>query len=112
MLFQLVFFGRLSVHEARRLAERLINYVLFKAVFVGAVVEPDVLELALWAILLSSLGYLKVGIHQYVEYTQQYVGYMQQYVGLIHQSVGYLQQYVGFVHQYVGYMQYYVGLLC
>ena len=56
----MVFFRQLSAQESRKLAERLINYVLFKAVFVGAVVEPDMLELTLWAILFASLGYLKV----------------------------------------------------
>eukprot|EP00959_Pyramimonas_sp_CCMP1952_P103056 2155582-Pyramimonas_sp.AAC.1 len=59
VVHQSAFQRTLSPQESRKLAERLINYVLFKAVFVGAVVEPDMLELALWAILFASLGYLK-----------------------------------------------------
>ena len=46
--------------ESRKLTERLINYVMFKVVFVGAVVEPDLLEILLWTVWFTALGFLKL----------------------------------------------------
>lgn len=56
----MTFFGRLTSMESRKTMERLMNYVVFKIVFVGAVVEPDVLEIFLWTVWFAALGFLKV----------------------------------------------------
>lgn len=44
----IVFLGRLSSRESAKLTERLIKYVVFKVLFVGAVVGPDVVEVTVW----------------------------------------------------------------
>lgn len=45
---QRAFLGALSPREASRLTERLVKYVVFKAVFVGAVLVPSLFEVSLW----------------------------------------------------------------
>jgi autocrine motility factor receptor len=44
-LLQALFLGKLNQRELARLWERLLKFVLFKIVFVGAVVSPKVPEL-------------------------------------------------------------------
>jgi hypothetical protein len=43
-----MFLGGLSTREATRLTERLIKYVIFKVVFCGALIAPDIYEIILW----------------------------------------------------------------
>ncbi len=44
-----MFLGRLSVAESAHLTERLVRFVMIKAVFVSAVVgSPEPAELAMW----------------------------------------------------------------
>ncbi len=44
-----MFLGRLSIEESAHLMERLVRYVMIKAVFLSAVVDtPDPAELAMW----------------------------------------------------------------
>ena len=45
---QAVFLGRLSPREASRLTERLLKYVIFKVVFCGALIIPDIYEIVMW----------------------------------------------------------------
>lgn len=45
---QKLFLTRLSPRETSRLAERLIKFILFKVVFCGAVILPDLYEIMLW----------------------------------------------------------------
>ena len=40
--------------------DRLLNYALFKIIFVGAILEPGVHQLVKWAAWFSILGFLKV----------------------------------------------------
>jgi hypothetical protein len=51
-----VFLGRLSSRESAKLTERLVKYVVFKVLFVGAVVGPDVVELAVWMLWFGIVG--------------------------------------------------------
>ncbi|GAQ90106.1 E3 ubiquitin protein ligase [Klebsormidium nitens] len=60
LLTKSVFFGRLSYMETQKLAERLINYILFKTFFLTAVVEFESTEIALWMAWFALLGYLKM----------------------------------------------------
>lgn len=44
-----MFLGRLSIDESAHLMERLVRYIMIKAVFLSAVVAtPDPAELAMW----------------------------------------------------------------
>lgn len=43
-----MFLGRLSTRESTLLTERLVKYIVFKVVFIGAVLTPDVHEVTLW----------------------------------------------------------------
>ncbi len=45
---QMVFLDRLSARETTRLTERIIKYIVFKLIFVSAVVTPDLTEVTLW----------------------------------------------------------------
>eukprot|EP00026_Physarum_polycephalum_P001391 Phypoly_transcript_01392.p1 GENE.Phypoly_transcript_01392~~Phypoly_transcript_01392.p1 ORF type:complete len:855 (-),score=140.50 Phypoly_transcript_01392:868-3168(-) len=59
-LIQKIFFGNLRDAEIQNLSDRLLTYVLFKIVFVGAVMEPDLKELLIWTSWFSILGFLKI----------------------------------------------------
>jgi hypothetical protein len=48
MRAQRLFLGTLSSREVSRLTERLVKYVVFKAVFIGAVMVPTLFEVSLW----------------------------------------------------------------
>lgn len=60
LLTKAVFFGQLSSIETRKVVERLINYILFKGIFLTWVVQPDVVQIALWLTWFSVLGSLKM----------------------------------------------------
>ncbi|KAK3255353.1 hypothetical protein CYMTET_35461, partial [Cymbomonas tetramitiformis] len=55
-----IFLGTLHDLEVRKTMERMLNYVTFKVVFVGAVVEPDVMEVLLWMSWFTLLGFFKM----------------------------------------------------
>lgn len=45
---QFIFLGRLTAMEATKLTERLIRYVVFKVIFCGALILPDIYDIVLW----------------------------------------------------------------
>ena len=45
---QFIFLGRLTAMEATKLTERLIRYVVFKVIFCGALIMPDIYDIVLW----------------------------------------------------------------
>ena len=53
-------FGELREAEVASLKERLVNYTLFKIVFVGIILEPDTAEMVIWLGWFSVLGLLKM----------------------------------------------------
>ncbi|CAM6095061.1 unnamed protein product [Calypogeia fissa] len=55
-----LFFGQLSLVETQKVVERLINYVLFKGLFLTWVVQPEMMAIALWLAWFSVLGFLKM----------------------------------------------------
>lgn len=55
-----IFFGRLSLSETQKVVERLINYVLFKGLFLTWVVRPEMMQIAIWLGWFSVLGFLKM----------------------------------------------------
>ena len=63
LLFNIVcilFFGELRLIEEHNLRDRTINFLLFKIIFIGAIVEPELLELICWASCFVVLGMLKM----------------------------------------------------
>ena len=58
----LVFFGELREPEVHALKERLVNYCLFKVVFVGSILEPELngFDLCMWGMWFAILGAIKV----------------------------------------------------
>lgn len=57
---KVVFFGPLSLLEIQKLVERLINYFIFKGLFLALIAQPDVMQITLWLVWFSVLGFLKV----------------------------------------------------
>ncbi|GAX79862.1 hypothetical protein CEUSTIGMA_g7302.t1 [Chlamydomonas eustigma] len=55
-----MFLGGLSTREATRLTERLIKYVIFKVVFCGALIAPDVYDIVLWMSWFAMIGFMRV----------------------------------------------------
>ncbi|CDP05329.1 unnamed protein product [Coffea canephora] len=55
-----IFFSELYSSEARKLVERLINYVIYKGTFLPLVVPPNVFQAGLWSIWLAVLCCLKM----------------------------------------------------
>ena len=55
-----IFLGELRLIEEYNLRERTVNYVLFKIIFVGALIEPELLELICWASCFVVLGFTKM----------------------------------------------------
>jgi hypothetical protein len=55
-----LFLGELRLIEEYNLRERIINFVLFKIIFIGAIVEPELLELMCWASCFVILGVIKM----------------------------------------------------
>ncbi|MCO5576559.1 hypothetical protein L7F22_030371 [Adiantum nelumboides] len=46
--------------EIQKLVERLINYFIFKGLFLALIAQPDVMQITLWLVWFSVLGFLKV----------------------------------------------------
>ncbi|GBG70003.1 hypothetical protein CBR_g4830 [Chara braunii] len=61
---KVVFFGNLTAQELHKLAERLVQYVLFKLLFLSLVEISDV-DGPLWLLCFTLVGYLKA-YHHYV----------------------------------------------
>ncbi|MCO5568331.1 hypothetical protein L7F22_022030 [Adiantum nelumboides] len=59
-LVKVFFFGQLSILEIQKLVERLINYFIFKGLFLALIAQPDVMQITLWLVWFSVLGFLKV----------------------------------------------------
>ena len=55
-----LFLGELRLIEEHNLRERTINFLLFKIIFIGAIVEPELLELITWASCFVVLGMIKM----------------------------------------------------
>ncbi|XWS47662.1 hypothetical protein CRYUN_Cryun13aG0003500 [Craigia yunnanensis] len=55
-----VFFGELYPSETRKLVERLINYVIYKGIFLPLVIPPTVFQAGLWSIWLIVICCLKM----------------------------------------------------
>ena len=55
-----VFLGELRIMEDHALRERTVNYILFKVIFLGAVVEPELIELICWCGCFTVLGMIKM----------------------------------------------------
>lgn len=55
-----IFFGTLTLLETQKVVERLINYVIFKVLFLTWVVQPETMHVALWIAWFAALGFLKM----------------------------------------------------
>jgi hypothetical protein len=63
LAFEIVVFlslGVLRSLERSNLSEHFLNFLLFKIVFVGAVLEPDIYEICVWGSYFSMTGFLKL----------------------------------------------------
>jgi hypothetical protein len=58
-VIQYFFFGSLRETESKNIYDRLLHYVLFKIVFLGAILEPSS-DLLVYVICFSILGFLKI----------------------------------------------------
>mmetsp|Transcript_250 Transcript_250/g.866 ORF Transcript_250/g.866 Transcript_250/m.866 type:complete len:659 (-) Transcript_250:88-2064(-) len=59
-LVQYVFFGRLRESETQHMYDRMVNYVLFKVIFLSAIFEPSIAQVILLASWFALLGFLKL----------------------------------------------------
>ncbi|KAF9933840.1 hypothetical protein FBU30_004236 [Linnemannia zychae] len=59
-LFVRTFFGDLRLIERQHMYDRALNFLLFKVVFVGAILEPRWEELLIWTAWFTILGFLRV----------------------------------------------------
>ncbi|CAG8539909.1 5877_t:CDS:2 [Paraglomus occultum] len=55
-----VFFGELRVIETQRMYDRLLNFLLFKVVFIGAILDPRWEDLLIWTTWFTILGFLRI----------------------------------------------------
>ncbi|CAG8438160.1 8884_t:CDS:2 [Diversispora eburnea] len=62
------FFGELRVIESQHMYDRLLNFLLFKVVFVGAILEPNWEGLLIWTTWFTILGFLRIFIQTLVKY--------------------------------------------
>ncbi|KAL2624061.1 hypothetical protein R1flu_008306 [Riccia fluitans] len=60
LLTKTLFFGQLSLVETQKVVERLINYILFKGIFLTWVVQPELMAITLWFAWFAVLGFLKM----------------------------------------------------
>ncbi|KAL1917213.1 uncharacterized protein VTP21DRAFT_4869 [Calcarisporiella thermophila] len=54
------FFGELRVIESQHMRDRLLNFLLFKVVFIGAILEPKWEDLMIWISWFTILGFLRI----------------------------------------------------
>eukprot|EP01122_Echinamoeba_exundans_P013258 TRINITY_DN5757_c0_g1_i1.p1 TRINITY_DN5757_c0_g1~~TRINITY_DN5757_c0_g1_i1.p1 ORF type:complete len:665 (-),score=93.29 TRINITY_DN5757_c0_g1_i1:21-2015(-) len=55
-LTQYVFFGPVSEEEGNKMWDRMVNYLLWKVLVVGAILEPSMTDLVVWTIWFSFVG--------------------------------------------------------
>uniref|UniRef100_A0A7C9CTF9 RING-type domain-containing protein n=1 Tax=Opuntia streptacantha TaxID=393608 RepID=A0A7C9CTF9_OPUST len=55
-----VFFGELFAAEARKLVERLVNYIVYKGTFLPLIIPPTIFHAGLWLTWLTVLCFLKM----------------------------------------------------
>ncbi|KAJ7521574.1 hypothetical protein O6H91_19G060500 [Diphasiastrum complanatum] len=55
-----MFFGRLTLFETQKVVERMINYVLFKGMFLTCVMQAEIIHVAIWLVWFAVLGFLKM----------------------------------------------------
>eukprot|EP00742_Colponemidia_sp_Colp-10_P010809 GILJ01011913.1.p1 GENE.GILJ01011913.1~~GILJ01011913.1.p1 ORF type:complete len:566 (+),score=48.10 GILJ01011913.1:34-1698(+) len=53
--------GDLRASEFKHIQERILNFALFKMVFIGAVVDPDFREVLVWSTWFIIMGFLRIG---------------------------------------------------
>mmetsp|Transcript_35275 Transcript_35275/g.57160 ORF Transcript_35275/g.57160 Transcript_35275/m.57160 type:complete len:248 (-) Transcript_35275:806-1549(-) len=58
-IIQLSFFGDLTESEIQLVKERTLNYMLFKIVFMGAILNADVHELLVWTTWFTAMCFLR-----------------------------------------------------
>eukprot|EP00465_Bigelowiella_longifila_P010930 CAMPEP_0185252164 /NCGR_PEP_ID=MMETSP1359-20130426/1353_1 /TAXON_ID=552665 /ORGANISM="Bigelowiella longifila, Strain CCMP242" /LENGTH=395 /DNA_ID=CAMNT_0027834275 /DNA_START=120 /DNA_END=1307 /DNA_ORIENTATION=- len=58
-IVQLYFFGELTETEIQLVKERTLNYMLFKIVFMGAILNADVHELLVWTTWFTAMCFLQ-----------------------------------------------------
>eukprot|EP00126_Sphaerothecum_destruens_P006201 Sdes_comp19260_c0_seq1m10244 len=57
---QWIVFGKLRVIESQHLYDRLLNFALFKLVFIVFILEPSLQELFVWTAWFSIIGFLRI----------------------------------------------------
>ncbi|CAI9771832.1 unnamed protein product [Fraxinus pennsylvanica] len=57
---QMIFFSELYSSEIRKLLERLINYIIYKGIFLPLVVPPTIFQIGLWSTWLGVVCFLKM----------------------------------------------------
>jgi len=55
-----LFFGKLRATEKKQVQERMISYMTFKAVFLGAILEPEIFDMMVWLAWFLLIGFLKM----------------------------------------------------
>ncbi|KAG1676963.1 hypothetical protein FOA52_014839 [Chlamydomonas sp. UWO 241] len=55
-----LFLGQLTPRETSRLTERLVKFLIFKVVFCGALIIPDIYEIVLWLGWFAMVGYMRI----------------------------------------------------
>lgn len=55
-----IFFGDLYASEARKVVERLVNYVIYKGTFLPLIIPPTIFQATLWSTWLTTLCFLKM----------------------------------------------------
>jgi len=87
-IVQCIFFGKLREQEGEKLCARLLKYVLFKIVFIGAILEiPHLRELLIWVSWFSILGFLRIFSHLAKDRFGYLVTYMPNAVWSVHARV-------------------------
>ncbi|KAK9665671.1 hypothetical protein RND81_14G127800 [Saponaria officinalis] len=55
-----IFFGELYASEIRKLVERLVNYVIYKGIFLPLIIPPTVFQVSIWFTWLTVLCFFKM----------------------------------------------------
>ncbi|KAL1932912.1 hypothetical protein VTP01DRAFT_8590 [Rhizomucor pusillus] len=55
-----IFFGRLSPTESQHFYDRMLNFLLFKVIFVGAIMEPVWIQIVRLSFWIAALGLLRI----------------------------------------------------
>ncbi|CAA2988666.1 E3 ubiquitin ligase RIN2 [Olea europaea subsp. europaea] len=60
LCLKMIFFSELYSSEIRKLLERLINYIIYKGIFLPLVVQPTIFQIGLWSTWLGVVCFLKM----------------------------------------------------